>query len=526
MIRKLTILAALLALATPAAAQTGGAWFGVPLPPAASPPDRPTFRIGPEPYGPEPFAGRPKDDAGGALAAPRLMADVGATVGFSLERRAAGDLLYGRISGTEGEKRTVDWAVAQLKAAGLADAHAEPYVSEQPLWWPTRSQVRLFGDPAFGPGSVDVVLQTAVPLRASKTLPAPVTAPLIFVGRGSAAELAHADVRGKIAVVNVVPDDSLYASREKGVARELERRGAVGVINAVESPGNLLYYDPRYGCEAIPCYLLGGDDGAFLESVVGKAAAAGRAVSARLDLAAGFRPGLTAWNGVATLPGASPQVVIVNAHADAWWDGADDNADGLAVMLGLARYYAHRGRRPARTLVFMVSGGHHTANGAAAFIRAHPEIIARTVLVMNLEHLAQIAVAQAPRLDPAADRYGSGVWAASTVESVKQAGAANASPLVWKLMGKASQRYGVVTSYVPSASAPGDLGAYIRAGLPSAQLISSEVYYHSSGDTPPTISRPGLERAAAYYVGFIDDVMATPAAQLRGAPTAPAAQRR
>src|SRR6185437_15715960 len=139
------------------------------------------------------------------------------------------------------------------------------------------------------------------PLRASKTLPAPVTAPLIFVGRGSAAELAHADVRGKIAVVNVVPDDSLYASREKGVARELGRRGAVGVINAVESPGNLLFYDPRYGCEAIPCYLLGGDDGAFLESVVGKAAAAGRAVSARLDLAAELRPGLTAWNGVATL---------------------------------------------------------------------------------------------------------------------------------------------------------------------------------------------------------------------------------
>ena len=95
------------------------------------------------------------------------------------------------------------------------------------------------------------------------------------------------------------------------------------------------------------------------------------------------------------------------------------------------------------------------------------------------------------------------------------AGAVNTGPYVWELLGKASKVYGVVTSYEPAASAPGDLGAYIRAGLPSAQLISSEVYYHSSGDTPSTISVPGLERAAAFYAGFIDDVARAPKERLR-----------
>ena len=85
-------------------------------------------------------------------------------------------------------------------------------------------------------------------------------------------------------------------------------------------------------------------------------------------------------------------------------------------------------------------------------------------------------------------------------------------------MGKASKLYGVVTSYEPTPSAPGDLGAYIRAGLPSAQLISSEVYYHSSGDTPSTISVPGLERAAAFYAGFIEDAAKTPRDKLKGPP--------
>ncbi|HZZ67402.1 MAG TPA: M28 family peptidase [Phenylobacterium sp.] len=510
---------------TASAQSSARAWFGVPTPGPVSPPDRPTFHAGPQAYGPAPARGRPRDDARGALSGAKLMADVKRIVGFSLESKAAGDLLYGRISGLPAEQKTVDWAVAKLKASGLKDAHAESYVSTAPLWLPVSFELRVLGDPAFGAGTADVVLRSAMPIRNATVKPAAAEGPLVFVGRGSAAELANIDVKGKIAVVNVVPDDSLFAAREKGVARELEKRGAVGVINAVESPGNLLYYDNRYGCDAAPCFLVGGDDGAFLESVIGRAAKAGRQVRMRLALQAEERPNLTAWNAMATIPGKSPEVVIVNAHADAWFDGADDNADGLSVMLGLADYFAHRKEKPARTLVFMVSGGHHTAVGAAAFIKAHPEIIARTVLAMNLEHLAQIDVTQAARLDPAGPGgYASGIWTANTTETTKQAGAVSASPYVWALMGKASKLYGVVTSYEPTASAPGDLGAYIRAHVTSAQLISSEVYYHSSGDTPSTISVPGLERAAAFYAGFIEDVAATPRGRLAGPPP-PAAAR-
>ncbi len=509
-----TAAALLLAGAAQAQAQTQARpWFGVPTPGPVSPVDKPTFGAGPDAYGPAPAAGlRPKDDATGALRGERMLADVSTIVGFSLERRDAGDPLWGRISGLPGEAKTVEWAVAQLKAAGLKDARAETYVSEQPLWLPKTWSVKLSSE-----GSPDVVLKTAVPIRNPVGSGLSGWGALVFAGRGSPAELANLDVKGKIAVVNVVPDDSLFASREKGVARELEKRGAMGVINAVESPGNLLFYDTRYGCEQIACFLVGGDDGAFLESVIAKAAAAHRTIRADLAVESETRPNLPALNGVAMIPGKSAEIVIVNAHADAWWTGADDNADGLAVMLGLARYFAHRKAKPARTLLFMVSGGHHSANGPAAFIKAHPDLIARTVLVMNLEHLAQIAVTQAPRLDPAgAGGYASGVWTASTTETVKQAGAVNATPYVWALMGKAAKRYGVVTSYQPTASAPGDLGAYIRAGLPSAQLISSEVYYHSSGDTVPTISVPGLERVAAYYAGFIDDVAKAPKEKLRG----------
>ena len=74
----------------------------------------------------------------------------------------------------------------------------------------------------------------------------------------------------------------------------------------------------------------------------------------------------------------------------------------------------------------------------------------------------------------------------------------------------ASKKFGVVTVYQPTQSVPGDLGAYQRTGIPAVQLISSEVYYHSSGDTPATISPPGLERVALFFQDFIDAICKAP----------------
>jgi hypothetical protein len=500
----------------PAQSSRDPAWFGVPRPGPVSDLDRPTFVVEPNAYGPQPIHFKMPRDPSGALDGARMMADMRKVVEFSRESRAAGEALWGRISGMPAQRGVTEWTVDRLKAAGLSDARVEQYPLTSPIYWPTQWEVKLVADPVFGAGSRDVVLQSAFPVAQSATTAGVLSAPLVFVGRGSPAELANIDVRGKVAVVNVKPDVTLFASRERGVARAVADRGAVAVINAVESPGNFQYFDTRYGCGTKPCFMVGGDDGAFLEAVIGRAAQQGRSATLRaaITLKAEMKSGLNALNGVATISGRSREVIIVNSHTDAWFDGANDNADGMAVFLALAEHFAKRGRRPARTLVFVASGGHHTGNGPAAFIAAHPEIMANTVMVINLEHLAQIQVTQAARLDPGGNGYGSGVWGAQTVENVKRVGAANTTPYVMELLGRASKRYGVTTSYSPSESAPGDLGAYIRAGKPSIQLISSEVYYHSSGDNPSTISEPGMLRAAAFFVDLIDAIATAPRERL------------
>ena len=154
------------------------------------------------------------------------------------------------------------------------------------LWLPLSWQVRLLGDPAFGPGSNDVILESALPVGPSNIPGGTLTAPLVYVGAASPAVLQHIDVKGKIAVQLIVPQGHMLFERGAvdSRAEELVKRGAVGVFNLVRLPGNELSRD--FSDCGNPCFNIGGRDGWFLESVFDRAARAGvqDQLRARLDL--------------------------------------------------------------------------------------------------------------------------------------------------------------------------------------------------------------------------------------------------
>ena len=80
-----------------------------------------------------------------------------------------------------------------------------------------------------------------------------------------------------------------------------------------------------------------------------------------IDLETRTYRNLTAKNAVAVIPGTNAaETIVLNAHVDGWFDGAGDNADGLAVLVALARHFARPANRPSRTLVLVASAGHHT----------------------------------------------------------------------------------------------------------------------------------------------------------------------
>ena len=482
------------------------AWFGLALPPGLGDPHKAVVPVA-------------SVAASGTLARARVPSgeglfrdlqgasikrDVETIVAFSKQSRAAGNKVWGRVTGFPSAVVTMSWVAEQLTVAGLSSVLVQQYDGTAPFWWAKTWDARLVADGSFGAGSRDVVLESALPVSGSQIPGGTLSAPLVYVGLTTDAALPNVDVKGKVAVQHLKPASGAFSERTRTVerARELAKRGAVAILNVVEQTGNMHVRD--FGNCGAPCFNLGGADGAFVEAAIQKAAAAGKAGALRIQLRldADMMTGLKGQNAVGIIPGrsgADGENIIVNAHADGWFDAAGDNADGLAVLVAMARHFMKPENQPERTLVFVASGGHHSPglNGPSNFVRMNPALTSKTVLVLNLEHIAQFYIRSA-------------TWTVDADEQPMNFGISNQSPALIDIGKRGVERYGFNLNPTFTGNVPGDLGGYEPLGVARVQAIHSGPMYHTSGDVAETISVPGLERAARFFSFFVTEASKTP----------------
>jgi hypothetical protein len=479
-------------------------WFGVPLPAGLGDPHRPILDISGIKLAPAIVP--PGEEGQPELTGAAVRKHLEAIVGFSRADRARGEKAWGRITGFRAADETHAWLLEQFKAAGLRNAETQTYPATQAIWYPKSWSVTLLATANAGPASRDVVLESAFPTSGSQLQTGPMTAPLVLVGATADPSVADVDVKGKVAVQTLHPQAGAYSERTKTTerAREWAKRGAVAVLNVVEQAGNMHVRD--FSNCGVPCFNLGTDDGRFLKAVAERAGAAGSASDLRvaIGLESEMRQGLQGHNTIGTVPGRrADEIVIVNAHADGWFDAAGDNGDGLAVLVALARHFA-KAPPPERTLLFVASGGHHGGgmNGPANLVTMNPDLVKKAVLVLNLEHIAQLYFRNDPfRVEPAEQPMGFGI--------------SNEAPAIADIARRGMQQYGFALRPQFSSSTAGDLGGYAPLGVPRVQAIHSGPMYHTSGDTLDTISTPGLERATRFYAFFIGEAAKTERAKLQ-----------
>jgi hypothetical protein len=486
----------------PVPAPKPGPWFAVPLPPKLS--GVPAVLVGDR--GVRPAIVPAGETSYRELEGKTIRADLETIVGFSKESRATKEIgsgqLWGRVTGFPSSSKTINWAADQLRKAGIKDVKIQPMTQDPqarlvlPLSW----EVKILGDPSFGPGTSDLVLESAMPV--GNDIPGgTMTAPLVFTGSADAAVVPHLDVKGKIAVQLVVPQAHMVFDRGAVSPRgqDLMKRGAVAVLTLLRHPGNEHAKDLG-GCGG-PCFNIGGRDGWFLERVLDRAAAAGKEVRAQLSLKMENRTNLKAENAVGVIPGKSDEIIVLDAHADAWFDGAGDNGDGLAVLLALARHFAKPENRPDRTLVLIVSAGHHTAglNGPRGFMTANPDLAKRTVMAVNIEHVAQRNFGLGRSV--AADGYRETV--ADSGEAPITAGITNESPYLNTLFQQGVARYGTNFVSEPSPMASGESGGFSGITGPVVTIMQAPPLYHTTGEVLEVISTPGLERMARFLAYFV-----------------------
>lgn len=358
----------------------------------------------------------------------------------------ADDLLEGRGTATRGHGLAMLYVAAQFARLGIEPAGDKGY--QQPLAMHESRLDLASGRFVIRHAGTEVSLASVnemVTHPAAGATSSEITAPAIFVGFGiSAPELGYddfagnlVDVRGKIAVVLAGAPDKLPAtarafySREK--ARELARRGAVGIITAMtpaeekRSPWAFAVNSSRF-----PSMRLINADGSLWDTYpeLRASASVSRAASAALfkhasrtietAFAASERSepqslalnveitlaatatvsDVTSANVLGWLPGSDPTLanapLVISAHldhigvgpainGDAIYNGALDNALGTAVLLAAAEELATGPRLRRPVLFASVTAEEKGLLGASHLARHPPTRVHRYAANINID---------------------------------------------------------------------------------------------------------------------------------------------
>jgi Zn-dependent M28 family amino/carboxypeptidase len=340
-------------------------------------------------------------------------------------RFLAGDLLEGRETGTRGYDIGAEYVAAQFTAIGLQ-------TSQQPIAF--RSAKLIDDQSSFTvDGQPLAIRKEVIPRPNFLEATSEVTAPVVFAGFGIVApELTHddyagIDARGKIVLIlsgappNFPTDQRAYYSSGHLKDRTASEHGAVGILtlNTITDEKRTPF-EKRAQQSGIPpmLYLDGGRpadaiEGMRASALVSHAAAerlfagapttvdtvladAEKSVAHAFALATNLTARtvsefheVKSANVIGFLRGSDPKLrdefVVVSAHldhlgnhppangGDAIYNGAYDNASGIACLIEIARGLA-AGPRPKRSVAFVAMTGEEKGLQGSKYFVHHPPV--------------------------------------------------------------------------------------------------------------------------------------------------------
>jgi hypothetical protein len=356
----------------------------------------------------------------------------------------ASDLLEGRDTGSKGYEIGASYVASQFRAIGLKPGGTAGWYEQVPFRRsihaeaPTASITIGKDRTALRPGT-DIAVRPSL-TEQSRSL----DAPLVFVGHGISDsrlgidDYAGLDVRGKfvVAMDGAPPglDSEVSAHLDSYKAIMAARKGAAGLIEIAGTgtrPGfNLVSYYDRPVVDWV-------DPSGKTQSQsarIGLSAAISKDVAVKLFAAAGRnfdqlvaaarKPGTLqgfdlgaklalndkmSWNDfsspevIGLLPGSDPalkdQYVVLMGHLDhlgvksnakpgedAIYNGALDNAAGVATMLEAAREFVASGKPPRRSVLFIANTGEEKGLRGADYFAAHPTVPSSAIVsVVDLD---------------------------------------------------------------------------------------------------------------------------------------------
>ena len=396
---------------------------------------------------------------------------------------------WGRITGTEADAENARWLVEKFRKIGLSDVREQSY-DLPPQWMPASWSVTASAD------GKSVTLESAQPTSTSPGTPlGGLDLEAVDIALATEGDLAGRDLRGK-AVFFYSAD---YTSRQAPISdyafKRIGEHGPAAIFVIVGLPGNLRTQFYPVG-STVPTFSLGLQDGNAIRDLIGQSRG-GQPPRVKIRLDVKTVPNLKTATVWGTLPGTSDETIFVVAHRDGWFEGAVDNASGVATMLGMAEYFAKIPKEQRRrTIYFLGTSGHHDNTGMTGhWLANHKELFAKTALIINCEHTSAEQLIY----------RGGTIRRSNTMVPLRWY--VGGSPKLEQIAAKAFGEFGVATYAEPEPMAGGEMGPYYLLA-PSLQLIEGNLYWHSDRETAEVVPPTGLAASTRAYAKIIADVNA------------------
>lgn len=215
---------------------------------------------------------------------------------------------------------------------------------------------------------------------------------LVDAGSGYADDYARiGDVRGSIVLVRRELRDWPPPQ-----ITEAASHGALAIVfyghPGSDKQPDALRQDSLWGHEQIPAAAISQRSADAL-----RAQLAAGPVEATLESHVEITDGLSR-NVIGTIRGSErpDEWVVVSAHLDRWFEGAADNASGVAAVLEIARAFKRSGLKPRRSILFVAVSSEEAGQedperdwlaGSYALMQRHPELARNAALIFNIDLL-------------------------------------------------------------------------------------------------------------------------------------------
>jgi Iap family predicted aminopeptidase len=296
------------------------------------------------------------------------------------------DEIGGRATGSEANMRSVEWALARFRDAGL-DVRKEAF--QMPALWLGRSvSLKVHGDAQFDPVAV------AMPYSAS-TGPGGITAPLVYGARGVESDFTTLSGAAKGAFVLIETEeladlDGLF--REYREAVGIEQRafaaGVCGIIYMSSRPHGLLYRHnaSRGRKNTHPMVIMEREEAMRAIRLLKE----GKRLMVTVLIENKSAGPYESYNVIAEIRGTvSPEeFLVIGAHLDSWdlGTGALDNGCNVAMVIDLARQMKKLGLRPRRTIRFALWNGEEQGLfGSQGYTISHADELDRHVMASSYD---------------------------------------------------------------------------------------------------------------------------------------------